>query len=334
MKTTIKDIAQKANVSVGTVSKILNKKDGHISDETRQKVMATAKELNYTPNTLARSLVTRQTKTIGLILPDISNPFFPELARGAEDKASEAGYSIMYCNTDDDMKKEDKYIQMLTEKMVDGIIITQSTARKMTSEKLQSVTTPIVLIDRDVEGEGIRGKVLVDNLMGAYEAMKHLILKGHKKIVFVAGPLTSNTTKARLEGYKKALKEFKIPFNQNYILEGQYKSEWGFNAVKQLFEKDYDFDAVFCGNDLIAISVVRALKDAGKLIPQNIAVIGYDDIPMASLIEPPLTTVRQPIYEMGYHAAEMLVDIIENPNEDIEERSVLLDTQLIIRKTT
>ncbi|MDF2613339.1 MAG: LacI family transcriptional regulator [Clostridia bacterium] len=334
MKTTIKDIAQQAHVSVGTVSKILNKKDGHISDETRQKVMAVAKQLNYTPNTLARSLVTKQTKTIGLILPDISNPFFPELARGAEDKASELGYSIMYCNTDDDVKKEDKYIQMLTEKMADGIIITQSVARKMTSERLQLARTPIILIDRDAEGEGVGGKVLVDNLMGAYEAIKHLLIKGYRNIVFVAGPLTSNTTKARLEGYKRALDEFKVPFNKDYILEGQYKSEWGFKAVNQLFEKKLNFDAVFCGNDVIAISVVKALKDAGKLIPEDVAVIGYDDIHMASLIEPPLTTVRQPIYEMGYRAVEMLVDIIENPNQDIKERRILLATKLIIRKTT
>jgi len=334
MKATIKDIALQAKVSVATVSKILNKKDEHISDETRQKVIAIAKEINYTPNTLARSLVTKQTKTIGLILPDISNPFFPELARGAEDKASEIGYSIMYCNTDDNVKKEDQYINMLIEKMVDGIIITQSVARKNASVTLESVSIPIILIDRDIEGQSVRGKVLVDNMMGAYDAVKYLILSGRKDIAFIAGPLTSNTTKTRLEGYKKALNEFGISFNKDYILEGQYKSEWGFSAVRQLLEKKYNFDAVFCANDVIAISVVKALKDAGKLIPQDIAVIGFDDIHMASLIEPPLTTVRQPIYEMGYRAVEMLIDIIKNPNEDIKERRILLGTKLILRNTT
>jgi len=334
MKITIKEIAKLAEVSTATVSKILNKKDKNISDSTRQRVLDIVKEQNYIPNTIARSLVTRQTKTIGLVIPDIANPFFPELARGAEDRASECGYNIIFCNTDDNLEKEEKYINMLQEKMIDGIIFTQSAKRTKGFEKLTIGSTPIVLIDRDMNLEGVVGKVLVDNFNGAHEGVSYLLEKGYRKIAFITGALTSNTSKNRLKGYKKALEDFGLSYNEDYVLAGEYRSEWGFKAIKKLFDNKIDFDAVFCGNDLIALSVIKALKIAGKSIPEDVGVLGFDDIYMSKFIEPELSTIRQPNYEMGYKAVEMLVNILENPTEENIKRELVLNTELIIREST
>jgi LacI family transcriptional regulator len=334
MKLTIKDIARMAEVSTATVSMILNSKDGNISTVTREKVLRIVKENNYIPNTMARSLVTRQTKTIGLVIPDIVNPFFPELARGAEDKASEAGYSIIYCNTDDDLEKEEKYINMLAEKMVDGIVFTHSAKRTNGLSPIDRGNIPVILIDRDLESSNVKGKVLVDNLEGAYKAVKHLIDKGYKKIAFITGALTSTTAKDRLAGYRKALEDSGIEYNNNYIRAGQYKSEWGLTAVKQLLDEGIDFDAVFCGNDLIAISVIKLLKSKGYNIPNDVGVVGFDDIYMASVVEPGLTTIKQPNYEMGYKAVELLIEVLEKSGEAAEQKTIILDTELIVRKST
>jgi LacI family transcriptional regulator len=283
---------------------------------------------------MARSLVTRQTKTIGLVIPDIVNPFFPELARGAEDKASEAGYSIIYCNTDDDLEKEEKYINMLAEKMVDGIVFTHSAKRTNGLSPIDRGNIPVILIDRDLESSNVKGKVLVDNLEGAYKAVKHLIDKGYKKIAFITGALTSTTAKDRLAGYRKALEDSGIEYNNNYIRAGQYKSEWGLTAVKQLLDEGLDFDAVFCGNDLIAISVIKLLKSKGYNIPNDVGVVGFDDIYMASVVEPGLTTIKQPNYEMGYKAVELLIEVLEKSGEAAEQKTIILDTELIVRKST
>ncbi|WP_432408958.1 LacI family DNA-binding transcriptional regulator [Wukongibacter sp. M2B1] len=334
MKITIKEIAKMAGVSTATVSKILNKKDKNISDSTRQKVLGIVKEHNYIPNTIARSLVTRQTKTIGLVIPDIANPFFPELARGAEDKANESGYNIIFCNTDDNIEKEEKYINMLIEKMIDGIIFTQSAKRTMGFKNLNLRSTPIVLIDRDMELEGVVGKVLVDNFAGAYEGVSYLLDKGYRKIAFITGALTTDTSVNRLNGYKNALIDFGILYDDEYVLAGEYKSEWGFKAIEQLVNKETDFDAVFCGNDLIALSVIKALKNYGKAIPEDVGVLGFDDIYMSKFIEPELSTIRQPNYEMGYKAVEILINILENPTGKNIERKLVLNTELIIRKST
>lgn len=334
MKITIKEIAKLAEVSTATVSKILNKKDSNISEATRQKVLEIVKEYNYIPNTVARSLVTRQTKTIGLVIPDIANPFFPELARGAEDKANESGYNIIFCNTDDDLEKEEKYINMLIEKMIDGIVFTQSAKRTEGFEKLKLGSTPIVLIDRDMELRGVVGKVLVDNFTGAYDGVNYLLEKGYRKIAFITGALTTDTSENRLRGYKKALEDFNIPFNEEFVLAGEYRSEWGFSAIKQLSQKEIDFDAVFCGNDLIALSVIKALKDFGKSIPEDVAVLGFDDIYMAKFVEPQLSTIRQPNYEMGYKAVEILVNVLENSTEKNTKTELVLKTELIIRQST
>ncbi|TCO77471.1 LacI family DNA-binding transcriptional regulator [Marinisporobacter balticus] len=332
MKVTIKDIAKFAGVSTATVSKVINHKDENISQPTREKILNIMKEYNYIPNTAARSLVTKKTKTIGLVIPDIRNPFFHELARGAEDKANEEGYNIIFCNTDDRIEKEEKYVSMLIEKMVDGIIFTAASKRMNEFEHLRNNRVPIILVDRDIDLKDIKGKITVDNCLGAYEGVKHLLSCGYKNIIFLSGPLSTHPSIERLKGYKRALEEFHIPYKEENIFEGTYQSGWGYETVKMLLKKHIDFDALFCGNDLIAIEAVKALKEAGIKVPKEVGIVGFDDIYMATLVDPELTTIRQPSYEIGYSAVEMLINILEKKVKTKEK--VVLNTELIIRKST
>lgn len=338
MKITIKEVAKEAGVSIATVSMIINKKDKNITDATRKKVLEVVKKHNYIPNAMAGSLVTQRTNIIGLILPDITNPFFPGIARGAEDKANKSGYSIIFCNTDDQLEVEEKYIENLTKKMVDGMIIAHSSNSKKMPKILERCKAPVILIDRDFYSENIRGKVLVDNLNGAYKGVNYLIKNGYKKIAFLSGSLKTRTATDRLEGYKMALKDNSIKFNERLVKSGEYRIEWGKNGVKKLLTANEDFDSIFCGNDLIAIGAMKELKENGYHIPEDIGVMGFDDIYMSGLVDPSLTTIRQPIYEMGYKAMELLIDNINNKNNSINNlqkmESIILETKIIERNST
>lgn len=335
---TIKEIAAEAGVSIATVSMVLNKKDKKISCKTREKVLDIAKKYNYTPNGMARSLVTRKTGTIGLIIPDIVNPFFPEIARGVEDKASEFGYSVIYCNTDDKIKRENKYIGILTEKAVDGIIFARSAGDNGGVCSLEKCKVPIVLIDRDYEDKNVVGKILVDNKSGAYETTLYLLDRGYKNIAYIAGDTTINTAADRLAGYKKALTDRGVPVNEDYIMVGDYRMQWGTDAVEDIIEKGLPVDCVFCGNDIIAIGAIKKLREKGLRVPQDMGVVGFDDIYLSGLTEPALTTVKQPIYEMGYKAAETLIEnLTAEKAENIEKQGLnttVLTTELVVRMST
>lgn len=337
MPVTIKEIAREAEVSTATVSMILNNKDNNISEATRNRVLEIVRKRNYIPNTMARSLVTKQTRTIGLIMPDIVNPFFPEIARGAEDRASMSRYSIIYCNTDDNLTREDAYIDNLGEKMVDGIIFTHSADREDAAGVFERCRVPIVLIDRDYDIPNVIGRVLVDNTNASFTGVNYMLDQGYRKIAYIAGSMNTQTARDRLAGYKKALEERGIPYQDKYVKIGEYKSQWGLEAAKALLEEKIDFDAVFCGNDLIAIGAVKALKDAGYKVPEDIGVMGFDDIYMSGVVEPALTTIKQPKYEMGYQAVELLINAIEaagTPEKSEEAKTIILETELIVRQST
>lgn len=337
MKVTLKELAKKAGVSTATVSMILNQKDQSISEATRSKVRALAKEYQYVPNTNARSLVTRKTKTIGLIMPDITNPFFPEMARGVEDRASKSRYSIILCDTDDNEVREHQCVKILAEKMVDGIIFTHCAQRDEPSADFNTFELPIILIDRDAYSlDNIKGRVTIDNEQGAFLAVDHLIQCGCRHILFLSGELCTQTAKERLAGYRRALSAYGLAFEESNVRAGAYKLEWGRQAVDQVMEEKKEFDGVFCGNDLIGIGAIKRLQEWGIQIPQDVRLIGFDDIYMASLMEPPMSTVRQPAYEMGYRAAELLIEAIEQKQDQIpsDESRVVLKPQLMIRRST
>lgn len=332
MKITIKEIAKLAGVSTATVSKVVNHKDDNISDATRERVLEIIEANNYVPNRIASSMITKKTNTIGLIIPDITNPFFPEVARGVEDYANKAGYHVVLCNSDNDPKKEITYIAMLQEKMVDGIIFTSSSLRNKVTKEFTRMQIPVITVDREIEGLKTKGKITVDNISGAYSGVKHMIERGYKRILHLGGPITSKPSLDRLEGYKKALSDFGIPFDPELCYEGNYTSEWGYKGVKNALDKGIAFDGIFCGNDMIAIGVIKALNEKGIKVPDDIGVLGFDNIYMATVVTPNLTTVSQPNYQMGYTAAEMLIHIIMNPSSNIKE--VELKTELIIREST
>ena len=315
MKITIKEIAKEAGVSIATVSMILNNKDKNITSATRMRVLDVVKKYNYVPNAMAGSLVTQRTHIVGLILPDITNPFFPGIARGAEDKANESGYSIIFCNTDDKLEVEEKYIETLTKKMADGIIIAHSSSSEKMSEILERCKVPIILIDRDFYSENIRGKVLVNNLEGAYKGVTYLINKGYKKIAYLSGSLKTRTARDRLDGYKKALSDNSLEYDEKLIKYGEYRIDWGKNGINELLSENKNFDCIFCGNDLIAVGAIKELKKNGYNIPEDIGVMGFDDIYLAGLVEPSLTTVRQPNYQMGYQAMELLLKTLSTPDK-------------------
>ncbi len=332
MKLTIKDIAKLAGVSTATVSMVVNNKDERISASTREKVLDIVDKYNYIPNRIASSMVTKSTKTIGLVIPDITNPFFPEVARGVEDKANIDGYTVIFCNSDNVLSKEDAYIDMLQEKMVDGIIFTASSRRTNISASLQRVTVPVITVDRVIPNLSNQGQIVVDNEVGAYEAVCHMLAKGYKRIFHITGPLTSKTARDRYNGYLKALESNNQQPLPNHLYEGMYTTTWGHNAIEQLIEDGHDFDGVFCGNDMIAVGVLKGLQKHGLSVPTDIGVVGYDDVNIARLVTPELTTVSQPKYEMGYKAAEMLIKMINNEHNNQNEYT--LSTELIIRNST
>lgn len=325
---TMKEIARLANVSSATVSKILNGKDQHISETTRKRVLEIVEREGYIPNAVAKSLKIKKTKTLGIIIPDVTNQFFSELARGIEDAAEKEGYSVILCNSDNKIKKEERYLQVLQEKMVDGIILTAS--EQGLTRSLERRNTPMVLLDRDILLDRKIGRIIVDNLEGAYLATSHLLDKGSKEIAFISSRNTGRSSGERLEGYKKALKERGIKLREDLIFLGEYSIDTGYKGTLEILEKT-KIDGICCGNDLIAIGAINALTKKGIQIPKDIRIVGFDDIQMAQYVNPPLTTIRQPIREMGEEAVKMLIAIIEKKSKGEVK---VLKTKLVERRTS
>ncbi|APC09283.1 LacI family DNA-binding transcriptional regulator [Neomoorella thermoacetica] len=331
---TIRDIAKLANVSITTVSRVINNKDEGISEETRKRVLKIMDEMNYRPNTIARSMITRRTNTIALVIPDICNPFFPELARGVEDTANKYGYQLVLANTDGDPLKEENYIKVFQEKFVDGIIFTTQNNIEYHPIffRLRQQKYPYVLIERYIEELDDIPGVYFANIDGACQATEHLIQKGHRKIVFISGPLKTTNARLRLQGFLKALQEAEIAPDYNLIVEGDYKMNSGYHAIKGLLEKGTNkFTAIFAANDLMALGAQRALKEYGFKIPRDVSLVGYDNIFLTETMEPPLTTVEIPSYQMGVKATELLLMTI---NGDVKEKKrIVFNAKLIIRES-
>lgn len=330
MQATIKDIARMANVSITTVSRALNK-EGGVSEKTREKILQIAKELNYRPNRLARSLVTKRTNTIGIILPDITNPFFPEIVRAVEDTANKFGYNLIICNTDDNSEKESLYLQVLKEKCVDGIIFTSSiNPSSKNIKQLLEYKIPFVLVDRYIDIDHPAG-IYTDGTLGMYEAVKYLISMGHERIAFISGPKESKSAFQRYMGYINALKEANIPVRESLIKEGNYKISGGEKVVMELLSSKEDFTAVACANDLMAVGAIEVLTQSNIKVPEEISITGFDNISLSKVVSPKLTTVEQPSYEMGEKATKMLLKLIEG--KSLRKTEISLKPKLIIRNS-
>lgn len=327
---TIKDIAKMAEVSVTTVSRVINNKPD-VSKNTKNRVLKIIDKTGYKPNKVARGLVLSKTYTIGLVIPDISNPFFPEVSRGVENKAKSLGYSVILCDTDNDIKEEKRAIELLLSQKVDGIILSFSIDNRETLLELEKKNIPIIQIDREIIDSKF-SSVTINNIKSAYKATEHLIKNGHKKLGHLNGNLATKTGQDRLKGFKEAIRKYKIELNENWIMNGNYSRSSGYELTKKLLKKKKRPTAIFAANDYMAIGAYEAVFETDFNIPNDISIIGHDNIEISSVVKPGLTTMDQPKYDLGQKAAEILIKKIENEN-DFGKENIVLETNLILRNS-
>jgi len=331
---TQEDVARVAGVSRATVSYVINNRtDGNvrISEETRCRVLEAIEELGYRPNVLARSLRQGQTHTIGMIVPDNTNPFFAEVARGVEDTSFEQGYSVILCNSDRDLDKELLYTNVLAEKRVDGILFV---AAGMSTERicaLQERRMPVIVVDRDIPDVAV-DSVMTANERGGRLATRHLIELGHRRIGCIAGPSDVTPSAERVTGYRQALREAGLPMDEALIMKGDFQYESGYQAARQLLSMEDPPTAIFACNDLMAVGAISAAVRLGRQVPADLSVVGFDDVPLASFANPALTTIVQPKYEIGVVAATMLLERMQDPDRPPHRK--VLDTELVVRQST
>jgi LacI family transcriptional regulator len=329
MNMTIKDVASKAGVSVTTVSHVINK-TRFVSDELVERVTAAMEELHYQPNTLARSLRMGESKTIGLIVPDNSNPFFAEISRIVEDIGFEQGYNVFLCNSDGLIEKEAAYIKMLINKQVDGVVYI---AAGSIQDHLLGLTVrgiPFVVVDRDLPGLEA-DVVMIDNEQGGYDATRYLLDLGHKQIACITGPSQLTPSAARVNGYRRALQESGLPVRGDFIVTGDFRARGGEMAMDTLLKISDPPSAVFSCNDLMAIGALSALRKQNIKAPQEISIIGFDDIDIAAQVVPALTTVAQPAAELATCAMELLLTHLLKGLPATEIKRQVLHAKLVIR---
>lgn len=325
---TLKEVAKLAKVSPACVSLALNGKP-YVSKQAKEKIYSAVKELDYRPNVVARSLRQKKTGTIGLVLSDIANPFFPEIARGVEQRAQEYGFNVILCNTDADPSWEEKSVNTLFSKQIDGLIITS--ARSIDNLKRYSKEdSPIVLVNRD-PCPGEFDFVGIDNVSSARVAVNHLVKLGHEKIAFVEGEPASAASFGRYEGYKMALGKAGVPLRENYVKIGYLRYEGGYRAMASFLKQTPSPTATFCANDMMALGAIDACLEKGVKVPQDMAVIGFDDMWVASLKTVQLTTVRQPRYQMGIKAIDLMIERVKGERE--KAKRVILPAKLVVRRT-
>jgi LacI family transcriptional regulator len=331
-KPTIKDIARKAKVSPTAVSMALNERP-RLGKETRKKILRIAKELNYQPNYVARSLVSKKSHTLGLIITTIMNPFYPELAKGIEDKAMELGYNIILCSTNYDLRLEKYYIDILRSKGVDGIIFSSVEAHDPNIKPLVDDHFPFILVNRRIFHRTLDKKIdyiVLNNLSGGYMAMEHLFKLGHRRIGIIAGSLKTSTAIERTEGAKKLLTDYGLKLDPNQLMECNFSKELAYHATKKFLSMKSPPTAIFSENDYMALGVREAIMDAGLKIPENMAFVGFDDIAVTALKGVEITTVSQKKYEMGALAVKILIEKIKNGSPPMANQ-IILEPELIIR---
>ncbi|WP_373893756.1 LacI family DNA-binding transcriptional regulator [Virgibacillus sp. CBA3643] len=323
--TTIRDVAKLANVSVATVSRVIND-NGYVNENTKQKVKDVVRKLNYRPNDVARSLFKGKSKMIALFVPDIKNPFFPELARAVEDISNKHGYTFILCNTDNDPNKEMAYLHALLQKSIDGIILVSNT---MSTNQIKDMNVPVIALDRKISSEII--SVTVNNKEGARQAVQYLRKQGCKRIAHISGPENVSSAKGRLEGYLEEVKNEKW-FASDFICTGNYTVDKAFQSTKELLQRDAEIDGIFVANDLMGVGVLKAVESLNIKVPDELSIIGFDGIELGEITTPSLTTMAQPIYHIGKRAAELLIQRIGQPGNAIksEEHKV----KLIVREST
>jgi len=303
---TMKDVAKLARVSVSTVSHVINK-TRFVSDLTRQRVLKTMAEVSYYPNVVAQSLRRKKTNTVGLVISDITNPFFPEVVRGIEKQLIRKGYSIILANTDDDTEKEKELVILLYGKRVDGFIIVTADGENKYLDFLIQQKVPIVLLDRRISRVKL-DMVLVDNKGGTRKLTEHLINLGHKKIGVITGPLSTSTGKERLKGYLESLRKHSLPKDDKLIKVGKFRQESGYSLTMELLSLSSPPSAILACNNVIGLGIMDALQEKGIKIPNEVALVIFDDLPWFRYLNPPISVVSQPTSELGEMAAKLLLE--------------------------
>jgi DNA-binding LacI/PurR family transcriptional regulator len=323
------EVARAAGVSISTVSRAISRPD-MVNAETRERVEAAARELGYRPSRVARRLrVTHGlSDLVGLVIPDLQNPFFADLARGVEDVAARHGYTVLIGNSDENVEKEARYLNAMMAEAVDGIILPPSCEGRSAAVDLARAGVPLVCVDRRLD-KARADTVVVDNVRGAAEATEHLIALGHRRIGYLEGKQGVSTTRERLEGYRTALADRGIESDPALIVAGDSRPESGRRLAAKLLEMPDRPTALLVGNGMMAIGALEAIHARGLRIPDDIAVVGYDDMPWALAVTPALTVVRQPGYELGSRAMELLRQRISEPERSIT--TVMLQPELVVR---
>ena len=332
---TIRDVAKRAGVAPITVSRVINNAD-NVSDATRLRVEAAIDALGYVPNRLASSFRSNKTNTLGLILTDITNPFWTTVARGVEDAADEHGFNVILCNTDEAQREEGKYIRVLLQKQVDGFLLVPSSDSMDSIGTIQKQGTPLVIMDRRVSGE--IDTVRCDSIGGAYALTHHLIDLGHRRIVALSGSMSVSTARDRVRGYEHALRDSELEVDPSLIHYRAFTQEAGYAMTKEVLANNPPPTAIFAVNNFIAIGAYKALKDSGLHVPVDVSLVAFDDLPPALVMDPFLTVAAQPAYEMGRRATELLVERTvasesgDEPTPEAEE--IVLPVELVIRRST
>lgn len=331
---TIKEVAERAQVSVGTVSNVLTGKVT-VSPRLQRRVMAAVRQLDYHPNQIARSLKTKQTHLLGMVISDITNPFFPLVVRGAEDAASKDNYLLITLNTDDQIERERHILSVLRGRRVDGILLVVAPNDGDISHLEGTVAAgiPIVCLDRIPPGIAL-DSVSVESAIGARECVRHLVSMGHRKIAIINGPTALETARDRMRGYEEALREAKLPIDPRLIREGDFHMESGNRQARDLLTGDYRPTAIFVANGMMMMGVVNALDELGLRCPEDIALAMYDDLPLAASFRPRLTAVAQDAYKIGYMGAELLLQRVKGEISDPAPREIRLRPELKIRESS
>jgi len=327
-------VARKAGVSTATVSRVLRDFPG-VRDKTRKKVLKAVSELNYEINAVARNLRQKKTNSIGIIVGNVLSQFYSVIAKSVEDTANKFGYHTILCNGDENPEKELNYLKVLKSNRVDGIILTPTGKNSEYVQHMINSRTKVVLLDRLIEGVDCDA-VLVDNANGAYKAVKHLIDQGYRKIGIVNGYLDRTTGAERLKGYLQAIEEAGIAKDDSLIKIGNFKEESGKKLTKELLEQSNRPEAIFTTNIDMSMGALIAIKETGLTIPDDIGIVCFDDSDWAFILEPSITVIRQPVYQLGSTAAELLIKKIEGDKDSSDSRPtvVTLNTELIIRNST
>lgn len=328
---TIGDVAREAGVSRQTVSRAINDKP-EISPDTRRRILDIARRLGYRPNSIARSLKTRRSHTIGLIVPDIANPFFAQVVRGASETAYGAGYSVLLCNTDEHPGREEVILRTLRAHRVEGLVLISSRLEASALEQVLDTSRPLVLVNRMLSPRAGVGCVCSNDADGAICAVRHLYERGHRRIGFLAGRPESRSSRERLRGYRRAMQDVGVPNPESWCLPCAPTVEGGREGARRLLTARPELTALLCYNDLVAVGAEQACRAMDYAIPGRCALVGFDDIEFAAHVSPPLTTMSSQKFEIGQRAMALLQDLIETP--ELAPEPLSLDAELVVRASS